>query len=171
VDPDELTGVDDGLDTVLDPQELITGVPDDGHPAVDEFAVVPTEDVTIPAPKLEPALEAAPEPVPTLALAPQPDIADDPTVRRSNHVSIPPTAYIPSFEGKKYDVAQPPVMHPDAHMAVLQLEGPTEPEVVHAIMIQLSLKVALKHWGDKAKDAACSEMKQLHMRNTFEPLL
>jgi hypothetical protein len=45
-DPDELTGVDDGLDTVLDPQELLTGVvPDDGHPAVDEFADVPT-DVT-----------------------------------------------------------------------------------------------------------------------------
>jgi hypothetical protein len=102
VDSDDLTGVDDGLDTLLDPQELPTGVPDDGHPAVDEFADVPT-DVTIPAPKPEPALEAAPEPEPTLAVAPQPDIADDPTVRRSNHVSVPPTAYIPSFEGKKYD--------------------------------------------------------------------
>jgi hypothetical protein len=170
VDPDELTGVDNGLDTLLDPQELPTGVPDDGHPAVDELADVPT-DVTIPTPKPEPALEAKPEPIPTLALAPEPDIADDPTVRRSNCVSGPPTAYIPSFEGKKYDMAQPPVMHPDAHMAVFQLKGPTEPEVVHAIMTQLSLKVGLKRWGEKAKDAARSEMKQLHMCNTFQPLL
>jgi hypothetical protein len=38
-------------------------------------------------------------------------------------------------------------------------------------MTQLSLKVGLKCWGEKAKDAACSEMKQLLMRNTFEPLL
>jgi hypothetical protein len=87
VDPDELTGVDDGLDTLSDPQELITGVPDDGHPAVDEFTEVPA-DVTIPVPMPEPDSEPAPEvepkpepkPEPTLAVAPQPDIADDPTV-------------------------------------------------------------------------------------------
>jgi hypothetical protein len=120
-----VTGVYDGLDTVLDPQELITGVPDDGHPTVDEFDDVPT-DVNIPAAKPgEPALEAALEPEPTLALAPQPEIANDPTVRRSNRVSVPPTVYIPSFEGKKYDVAQPPVMHLDAHMTFFQQEGPT----------------------------------------------
>jgi hypothetical protein len=62
-------------------------------------------------------------------------------------------------------------MHPDAHMTFFQQEGPSEPEVVHAIMTQLSLKVGLKRWGEKAQDAARSEMKQLHMRNTLESLL
>jgi hypothetical protein len=38
-------------------------------------------------------------------------------------------------------MAQLPVLHPDAHMAFFQQEGPTEPDVVAAVMTQLSLKV------------------------------
>jgi hypothetical protein len=44
-----------------------------------------------------------------------------------------------------------------------------EPDVVAAIMTQLSLKAGLKEWGDKAFMTAQSEMKQLHFRNTFKP--
>jgi hypothetical protein len=44
-----------------------------------------------------------------------------------------------------------------------------EPDVVAAIMTQLSLKAGLKEWGDKAFTATQSEMKQLHFRNTFKP--
>jgi Reverse transcriptase (RNA-dependent DNA polymerase) len=64
------------------------------------------------------------------------------------------------------------MLHPDAHtMAFFQREGPTEPgDVVAAVMTQLSLKVGLKRWGEKAKEAAYSEMKQLHFRDTFTPL-
>jgi hypothetical protein len=61
-------------------------------------------------------------------------------------------------------------MHPDAHMAFFQSEGPCEPDVVAAIMTQLSLKAGLKQWGEKAKAAVHSEMKQLHLRDTFKPL-
>jgi hypothetical protein len=40
---------------------------------------------------------------------------------------------------------------------------------VAAIMIQLSLKAGLKEWSDRAFTAARYEMKQLHLRNTFNP--
>ena len=44
-----------------------------------------------------------------------------------------------------------------------------EPDIVAAIMTQLSLKAGLKKWGDKAFKAAHNEMKQLHLRDTFKP--
>jgi hypothetical protein len=44
-----------------------------------------------------------------------------------------------------------------------------EPDVVAAIITQLSLKAGLKEWGGKAFTANQSEMKQLHFRNTFKP--
>jgi hypothetical protein len=44
-----------------------------------------------------------------------------------------------------------------------------EPDVVAAIMTQLSLKPNLKEWGDKAFTAAHSEMKQLLFCNMFKP--
>lgn len=37
-------------------------------------------------------------------------------------------------------------------------------------MTQLSMKVGLKEWGDPARKAIHSEMKQLHFRDTFTPL-
>jgi hypothetical protein len=40
---------------------------------------------------------------------------------------------------------------------------------VSAIMTQLSLKAGLKEWGDTAFTAAKSDMKQLHLRDTFKP--
>ena len=60
-------------------------------------------------------------------------------------------------------------IHPDAHMFVQEDFYQAEPDVVAAIMTQLSLKVGLRTWGDKAHTAARSEMKQLHFRNTFKP--
>ena len=44
-----------------------------------------------------------------------------------------------------------------------------EPDVVAAVMTQLSTKAGLRAWGDKALSAVKSEMKQLHFRNTFRP--
>jgi hypothetical protein len=40
---------------------------------------------------------------------------------------------------------------------------------VASIMTQLSLKAGLKEWGDRAFTADRSEMKQLHLWNTFKP--
>ena len=37
-------------------------------------------------------------------------------------------------------------------------------------MTQLSLKAGVKEWGDKVHSASKSEMKQLHLRNTFIPM-
>jgi hypothetical protein len=54
------------------------------------------------------------------------------------------------------------VLNPDTHMFMQNDFYQTEPDVVAAVMTQLSLKAALKEWGDKAYEAAESEMKQLH---------
>jgi hypothetical protein len=61
------------------------------------------------------------------------------------------------------------VMHPDAHMFLQDDFYQSEPDVVAAIMTQLSLKRGLQEWGDDAYLAAEAEMKQLHYRNTFKP--
>jgi hypothetical protein len=36
-------------------------------------------------------------------------------------------------------------------------------------MTQLSLRAGLREWGDKPKDSARGELKQLHMHKTFKP--
>jgi hypothetical protein len=61
------------------------------------------------------------------------------------------------------------ILNPDAHMFVQEDFYQAEPNVIAAIMMQLSLKAGLKEWGDQARMAAHSEMKQLHFRNMFKP--
>jgi hypothetical protein len=61
------------------------------------------------------------------------------------------------------------VLNPDTHMFVQEDFYQVEPDVVAAIMMQLSLKTGLKEWGDQERMAAHSEMKQLHFRNMFKP--
>jgi hypothetical protein len=61
-------------------------------------------------------------------------------------------------------------LHPDAHMFFQQDIYQSEPDLVAAIMTQLSLKAGLKAWGTEAKEAVHSEMKQLHFRDTFKPM-
>jgi hypothetical protein len=63
----------------------------------------------------------------------------------------------------------PDILHPDSHLIFSQLTEEIAPEApVAIIMTQLSLRVGLREWGDKAKDSAQGEMKQLHMRKTFK---
>jgi hypothetical protein len=61
------------------------------------------------------------------------------------------------------------VLNPDAHLFVQEDLYQAEPYVVAAIMTQLSLKAGLKEWGDQAFTAVRSEIKQVHLRNTFKP--
>ena len=61
------------------------------------------------------------------------------------------------------------VLHTDAHMFVQEDFYQAEPDVVVAVMTQLSMKAGLGAWGDKALSAVKSEMKQLHFRSTFRP--
>jgi hypothetical protein len=62
------------------------------------------------------------------------------------------------------------VLHPDSHMFHQSDVYHSEPDVVAAIMTQLSLKAGLKAWGKDAQKAVHSEMKQLHFRDTFKPM-
>jgi hypothetical protein len=61
------------------------------------------------------------------------------------------------------------VLYPDAHMFVQDDFYQAEPDVVAAIMTQLSLKAGMKEWGKKGFKAAHYEMKQLHLCKTFKP--
>jgi hypothetical protein len=61
------------------------------------------------------------------------------------------------------------VLNPDAHMFVQDDFYQAKPDVVAAIMTQLSLKAGLKEWGKKGFMAAHSEMKKFHLRKTFKP--
>jgi hypothetical protein len=61
------------------------------------------------------------------------------------------------------------LLNPDAHMFVQDDFYQAEPDIVAAIMIQLSLNAGLKELGDQAFTAAQYEMKQLHLWNMFKP--
>jgi hypothetical protein len=61
------------------------------------------------------------------------------------------------------------VFNPDAHMFEQDYFYQADPDVVAAIMTQLSIKACLKEWGERAFTAARSNKKQLHLRNTFKP--
>jgi hypothetical protein len=61
------------------------------------------------------------------------------------------------------------VLNTDVHMFVQDDFYQAEPDVVAAIMTQLSLNAGLKEWVNQAFTSALSEMKQLHLRNTFKP--
>jgi hypothetical protein len=82
--------------------------------------------------------------------------------------------YTPSMSGSKYSYAVTQLesqgfINPDAHMFVQEGFYQADPDVMAAIMTQLSLKADLKEWGDKAFTAAQSEMKEFHLRNTCKP--
>ena len=98
--------------------------------------------------------------------------AESTGVRRSSRSRNPSKNYVPSFTGSKYAVAvqflefQESVnkaleemesgenVHPDAHLSFFQSMCEEEPDVVQAIMTQMSLKAGLKAWGEKAEKAA-----------------
>jgi hypothetical protein len=98
-----------------------------------------------------------------------------PEVRRSARIKTQTKpGYTPSMTGSRYSYAvtqleSQGVLNPDAHMFVQDDFYQSDPDVVAMVMTQLSLKAGLKAWGNKAHTAAHSEMKQLHMRDTFKP--
>ena len=81
------------------------------------------------------------------------------TVRRSSRARTKTTSYVPSMKGQSYQ-----------YTALQLAETEWDAEVVGMIFTQLTLKAALRTWGDGAKVAAKSEMKQLHWRNSFKPV-
>ena len=124
-------------------------------------AVTPAANAPIRAePKIEPATAPHPAPAPVADSTP----AQPTGVRRSGRIRQQTKQLnIPSFKGKSYDVAAAsvgatPVQHPDAHFATLGDALEAEPDVVSAIMTQLSLKAGLKRWKDKGYKAAYAKM-------------
>ena len=114
---------------------------------------------------------------PVTAEAPVIAPGDDstPALRRSTRNRAPPKKYEPSLtSGTRYAYAVTQLethgaFYPDSHMFVQPAFYQADPDVVAAIMTQLSLKAGLKEWGTEAYESAYSEMKQLHFRNTFKP--
>jgi hypothetical protein len=167
-----------GVAPVIDDDIDIPGVDVAGPEALDEAPAPQVEinDLDIPqddpapievAPPQESAAPAMPTPVVT------PSYAEG--LPRSNRVRTQvKQAYTLSMTGSNYSYAVTQletqgVLNPDAHMFVQEDFYQAEPDVVAAIMTQLSLKPSLKEWGDQAFTAARSEMKQLHLWNTFKP--
>ena len=68
--------------------------------------------------------------------------------------------YVPSMTGKSYE-----------YSATQLSSSKHEPQIVEMVLTQLTLKAAINKWGQKATCAAEAEMKQLHWRNTFKPVL
>ncbi len=72
--------------------------------------------------------------------------------------------YVPSLSGKSYNYTQ-------LGLSFLQdTQYKYSSEVVRIVLTQLSLKAALKQWGDDARIAVEAEAKQLHPRNSFRPV-
>jgi hypothetical protein len=157
----EITGVDvEGTgtqDAVPAPQVEIDDL-NIHHADPAQIEVAPTQE--------EPRTEI-PAPVALLTQAPE--------LRRPKRVrSQMNQGYTPSLSGYKYaysvtQIESQGVLNPDSHMFVQEDFYQAEPDVVAAIMTQLSLKAGLKEWGEEAFMTAQSEMKQLHFRKTFKP--
>jgi hypothetical protein len=183
----EIPGVDAEEDDDAHLPGVVPVIADDINITVVDMEVNETQDA-VPAPQVEiddldihhadPApIEVAPtqaeprtETPATVALP-----AQAPELRRSTRVrSQTNQGYTPSLSVSKYSYAVTQLesqgfLNPDSHMFVQEDFYQSEPDVVAAIMTQLSLKAGLKEWGEEAFMAAQSEMKQLHFRNTFKP--
>jgi hypothetical protein len=99
---------------------------------------------------------------------------------RNTRVRKPPEKYVPSMKGNKYPPAMTQIaalLKKSKHaMAMAQMSvklmSPGEhrwADLVGMVMAQLSIKAAIKKWGEQAKFAISKEMKQLHLRNMYKP--
>ncbi len=91
-----------------------------------------------------------------------------------------PEKYVPSMKGNKYAAALTQIAAslkgsnhamPMAQMSVkLMSKGAhRKADVVGMIMAQLSMKAAIKKWGQEAEYDIMKEMKQLHWRDLYKP--
>jgi hypothetical protein len=91
-----------------------------------------------------------------------------------------PEKYVPSMKGNKYAVALTQIaasLEGSKHaMSMAQMSvklmskgAHRKADVVGMIMAQLSMKAAIKKWGQEAEYAITKEMKQLHWRNSYKP--
>jgi hypothetical protein len=167
-----------GVVPVIEDDIKIPGVDVEGPEDQDEVLATQVEidDLNIPLEDPTPIevapTQAAQAPETPATFAP---LAQEPGLRRSTRVSYQAKhGYTPSMTGSKYSYAVTQMesqgaLNPDAHMFLQEDFYQAEPNVVAAIMTQLSLNAGLKEWGEKSFTAAQSEMKQLHFQNKFNP--
>jgi hypothetical protein len=143
-----------GVDPVQQELQQAPTTPAETEPEVDlDFA--PTNEGNVDPPMV--LSNDAPE---------APAVAVDDGVRRSTrvHTQAKPT-YIPTMTGKKYSFATTVLggtMLGDEAYEYNQ-------RVAYSFMQQLSVKAALKQWGDNARVAGEKETSQLHWRETLVP--
>jgi len=91
-----------------------------------------------------------------------------------------PEKYVPSMKGSKYAVALTQIaasLEGSKHaMSMAQMSvklmlkvAHRKADVVGMTMAQLSMKAAIKKWGQEAEYAITKEMKQLHWRDSCKP--
>jgi len=127
------------------------------------------------APTEEPSAEPPTEPrVDTLAPSPKKGMAAWNARNRKQ-----PEKYVPSMKGNKYNVAHTQIVASlkgrhamsMAQMSVkLMAKGEhRKADTVGMIAAQLSMKAAIKKWGQEAEYAITKEMKQLYWRDSYKP--
>ncbi len=98
----------------------------------------------------------------------------------NTRVRKPPKKYVPSMKGNKYAVAMTQIaasLKDSKHAMVMaqmsvKLMSPgvhRQADIVGMITAQLSMKAAIKMWGNQAKFAISKEMKQLLWCNSYKP--
>ncbi len=91
-----------------------------------------------------------------------------------------PEKYVPSMKGNKDAVALTQIaasLKGSKHaMSMAQMSvklmskgAHMKPDTVGMIMAQLSMKAAIKKWGQEAEYVIAKEMKQLHWRDSYKP--
>jgi len=107
---------------------------------------------------------------PTAALVQDPAPPSQGMAARNARVRKPPEKYVPTLKGNKYAVALTQItksLKKSKHglqMSVkLMSKGDhRRADIVGKVMAQLSMKAAIKKWGEKVNFAISKEMKQLH---------
>jgi hypothetical protein len=152
-----------GVALVIDDDIEIPGVAVTGPEAL-EKSPAPQVDINyLDIPQDDPApIEVAPPQASASPTMPTPVVTfvHAQGLCRSNRIRTQAKqAHTPSMTGSKYSytVAQLEthgVLNPDAYMFVQEDFYQAEPDIMAAIMTQLSLKDVLKEWGDQAFTAA-----------------
>ena len=83
--------------------------------------------------------------------------------------------YTPIMTGSNYAVAVSQLedhgaIHPYAHMFFIKTIQDEHPDVISAIMTQLSLNTGFKERGTKSHISVHSDTKQIHFRYTSKPM-
>lgn len=79
--------------------------------------------------------------------------------RQSSQMKTQATAYVPCMMGKSYGYSNAQLAETQYHAKIMEM-----------VMTQLTLKAAIKMWGNDARIAAEYEMKRLHWKNSFKPV-